>query len=181
MMLYGDANAIVMEMASEVLTVVEDVLVLVGVCGTDSLRNMVTFVRQIDDIGFAGVQNFSTVGLCEGLFRKNLEETGMGYGLEVDMIRSAHALDILTTSYAFNVEEAEAMADAGADVVVAHMGLTMKGSTCASAAVTIEEAPAKVQEIADAAKSVNPDVIVLCHGAPISMPQQPRTRITRST
>lgn len=171
MMPYGDANAIVMEMASEVLTIVEDTPVLAGVCGTDPFRNMDAFLKQVDEIGFSGVQNFPTVGLCDGLFRKNLEETGMGYGLEVEMIRKAHDMDILTTPYAFNVEEAEAMADAGADVVVAHMGLTTKGAIGASTAVSIEEAPAKVQEIGDAAKSVNPDVIVLCHGGPISMPE----------
>ena len=171
MMPYGDANAIVMDMASEVLTVVEDVPVLAGVCGTDPFRNMEAFLKQVDEAGFSGVQNFPTVGLCDGLFRKNLEETGMGYGLEVEMIRKAHDMDILTTPYAFNVEEAEAMAAVGADVVVAHMGLTTKGAIGASTAVSIEEAPAKVQEISDAAKSVNPDVIVLCHGGPISMPE----------
>ena len=171
MMPYGDANAIVVDMAREVLTVVDDVPVLAGVCGTDPFRNMDAFLKQIDEIGFSGVQNFPTVGLCDGLYRMNLEETGMGYGLEVDMIRKAHDMDILTTPYAFDANEAVAMADAGADVVVAHMGLTTKGSIGASTAVTIEEAPAKVQEIADAAKSVNPDVIVLCHGGPISMPE----------
>jgi predicted TIM-barrel enzyme len=171
MMPYGDANAIVMDMASEVLTIVEDVPVLAGVCGTDPFRNMDAFLKQVAETGFSGVQNFPTVGLCDGLFRKNLEETGMGYGLEVEMIRKAHDMDILTTPYAFNVEEAEAMAAVGADVVVAHMGLTTKGAIGASTAVSIEEAPAKVQEISDAAKSVNPDVIVLCHGGPISMPE----------
>lgn len=167
---YGDANAIVMEMAGEVLTVVEDTPVLAGVCGTDPFRQMDVFLRQVKEIGFSGVQNFPTVGLCDGLFRRNLEETGMGYDLEVEMIRTAHDLDLFTTPYAFSPEEAEAMADAGADVVVAHMGLTTKGAIGATTALTLEEAPARVQEICDAARSVNPDVIVLCHGGPISMP-----------
>jgi predicted TIM-barrel enzyme len=171
LMPYGDANAIVMEMAGEVLTVVKDTPVLAGVCGTDPFRQMDVFLKQVKEIGFSGVQNFPTVGLCDGLFRQNLEETGMGYGLEVDMIRKAHELDLLTTPYAFNVEEAKAMAEAGADVIVAHMGLTTKGAIGASTALSLEEAPAKVQEICDAAKSVNPDIIVLCHGGPISMPE----------
>lgn len=168
---YGDANAIVMEMASEVLTIVKDTPVLAGVCGTDPFRDVNAFLKQVDEAGFSGVQNFPTVGLCDGLFRQNLEETGMGYGLEVEMIRKAHELDILATPYAFNPEEAEAMAVAGADIVVAHMGLTTKGSIGASTAVTLEEAPAEVQAIGDSARSVNPDVIVLCHGGPISMPE----------
>jgi len=171
LMPYGDANAIVMEMAGEVLTIVKDTPVLAGVCGTDPFRQMDAFLKQVKEIGFSGVQNFPTVGLCDGLFRQNLEETGMGYGLEVDMIRKAHELDLLTTPYAFNVEEAKAMAEAGADVIVAHMGLTTKGAIGASTALSLEEAPAKVQEICDAAKSVNPDIIVLCHGGPISMPE----------
>ncbi len=171
LMPYGDANAIVMEMASEVLPIVKDTPVLAGVCGTDPFRQMDVFLKQVKEIGFSGVQNFPTVGLCDGLFRQNLEETGMGYGLEVDMIRKAHELDLLTTPYAFNVEEAKAMAKAGADVIVAHMGLTTKGAIGASTALSLEEAPAKVQEICDAAKSVNPDIIALCHGGPISMPE----------
>jgi predicted TIM-barrel enzyme len=168
---YGDANAIVMEMAGEVLPVVKKTPVLAGVCGTDPFRLMEVFLRQIKDVGFSGVQNFPTVGLCDGLFRKNLEETGMGYDLEVDMIRKAHEMDLLTTPYSFNAEEAREMAKAGADVVVAHMGLTTKGAIGALTAVSLEEAPAKVQEICDAAKSVNPGVIVLCHGGPISDPE----------
>jgi len=171
LMPYGDANAIVMEMAGEVLTVVKDTPVLAGVCGTDPFRRMDVFLKQVKEIGFSGVQNFPTVGLCDGLFRQNLEETGMGYGLEVNMIRRAHELDLLTTPYGFNVEEAKAMAEAGADIIVAHMGLTTKGAIGASIALSLEEAPAKVQEICDAAKSVNPDIIVLCHGGPISMPE----------
>jgi predicted TIM-barrel enzyme len=170
LMPYGDANAIVMEMASEVLTIVRDTPVLAGVCGTDPFRLMPSFLKKVADAGFSGVQNFPTVGLIDGLFRQNLEETGMGYGLEVEMIRTAHEMDLLTTPYCFNAAEAKAMAEAGADIVVAHLGLTTKGSIGATTAVTLEDAPAKVQEIANAAKSVNPDVIVLCHGGPISEP-----------
>ncbi|HUU21226.1 MAG TPA: phosphoenolpyruvate hydrolase family protein [Phycisphaerae bacterium] len=168
---YGDANAIVMEMAGEVLTVVQDTPVLAGVCGTDPFRQMGVFLRQVREIGFSGVQNFPTVGLCDGMFRRNLEETGMGYGPEVEMIRLAHEMDLFTTPYAFTPDEGRQMAEAGADVVVAHMGLTTKGSIGATSAVTLQDAPAKVQAIADAAKAANPDVIVLCHGGPISMPE----------
>lgn len=168
---YGDANAIVMEMANEVLPVVKDTPVLAGVCGTDPFRLMDVFLKQVKEAGFSGVQNFPTVGLCDGQFRKNLEETGMGYSLEVDMIRKAGELGLFTTPYVFNVDEARAMAEAGADVVVAHLGLTTKGAIGASTAYTLEEAPAKVQELCDAAKGVNPDVICLCHGGPISMPE----------
>ena len=171
LMPYGDANAIVMEMASEVLTVVKNTPVLAGVCGTDPFRQMPVFLRQVKEIGFAGVQNFPTVGLFDGVFRRNLEETGMGYGLEVEMIRLAREMDLLTTPYAFTPEEGAQMAKAGADIVVAHMGLTTKGAIGAATAVTLEEAPAKVQAICDAARAVNPDVICLCHGGPISMPE----------
>ena len=167
---YGDANAIVMEMAYEVLPVVKDTPVLAGVCGTDPFRMMDLFLKQIIDVGFSGVQNFPTVGLCDGMFRQNLEETGMGFGLEVDMIRQANQLNLFTTPYVFNVDEAKAMAEVNADVVVAHMGLTTKGSIGASTALTLEEAPSKVQELCDAAKRVNPDIVCLCHGGPISMP-----------
>ena len=167
---YGDANAIVMEMAYEVLPVVKNTPVLAGVCGTDPFRMMDVFLKQVIDVGFSGVQNFPTVGLCDGMFRQNLEETGMGFGLEVDMIRQANQLNLFTTPYIFNTDEAKAMAKANADVVVAHMGLTTKGSIGASTALTLEEAPSKVQELCDAAKQVNPDVVCLCHGGPISMP-----------
>ena len=170
LMPYGDANAIVMEMASEVLTIVRDTPVLAGVCGTDPFRLMPSFLKEVAAAGFSGIQNFPTVGLIDGLFRQNLEETGMGYGLEVEMIRTAHEMDLLTTPYCFNADEAKTMAEAGADIVVAHLGLTTKGSIGATTAVTLEEAPAKVQEIADAAKSANAEVIVLCHGGPISEP-----------
>ena len=170
LMPYGDANAIVMEMAGEVLTIVDKTPVLAGVCGTDPFRQMPVFLKQVKEIGFSGVQNFPTVGLCDGMFRQNLEETGMGYGLEVEMIRIAHDMDLFTTPYAFNVNEAKAMAKAGADVVVAHMGLTTKGAIGATSAISLKQSPKKVQEICDAAKSVNSDIIVLCHGGPISMP-----------
>jgi predicted TIM-barrel enzyme len=171
LMPYGDANGIVMEMAGEVLTVVKNTPVLAGVCGTDPFRQMDVFLGEVKAIGFSGVQNFPTVGLCDGLFRKNLEETGMGFGLEVDMIRIAHEMNLLTTPYAFNVEEANALAKVGADVIVAHMGLTTKGAIGATSALGLKEAPAKVQQICDVAKSVNGDIIVLCHGGPISMPE----------
>ena len=170
LMPYGDANAIVMEMANEVLTIVRDTPVLAGVCGTDPFRQMPLFLREVADAGFSGIQNFPTVGLIDGLFRQNLEETGMGFGLEIEMIRLAHEMNLLTTPYCFNADEAKAMAEAGADIIVAHLGLTTKGSIGATTAVTLENAPAKVQEIADAANAVNPEVIVLCHGGPISEP-----------
>jgi predicted TIM-barrel enzyme len=170
LMPYGDANAIVMDMAAEVLTVVKNTPVLAGVCGTDPFRQIPHFLKEVKEVGFAGVQNFPTVGLYDGLFRKNIEETGMGYGLEVEMIKVAHNMDLLTTPYSFNPAEATEMALAGADIIVAHLGLTTKGSIGASTAVTLEEAPQKVQEIADAAKSARSDVIVLCHGGPISEP-----------
>lgn len=181
LMPYGDANAIVMDMAGEVLTVVKDVPVLAGVCGTDPFRQMEVFLKQVKEIGFCGVQNFPTVGLCDGMFRQNLEETGMGYGLEVEMVRKAHDMDLLTTPYAFNPDEARQMAEAGADIVVAHMGLTTKGAIGATTAVQLEDAPARVQEICDAAKAINPDVIVLCHGGPISMPDDAAYVLQRTT
>jgi len=167
---YGDANAIVMDMANEVLPVVKHTPVVAGVCGTDPFKNMSYFLKQVRDIGFAGVQNFPTVGLIDGVFRANLEETGMGFGLEVDMIRMAHEMDLLTTPYAFDVEQAAALAEAGADILVPHMGLTTSGSIGAQTALTLDEAVIKVQALADAAKAVNPDILVLCHGGPIAMP-----------
>src|SRR5579864_8311558 len=168
---YGDANAIVMEMAGEVLTVVESTPVLAGVCGTDPFRLMPVFLRQIRDMGFSGVQNFPTVGLFDGVFRANLEETGMGYGLEVEMIRQARALDLLTCPYVFNPDEARAMAEAGADVLVPHMGLTTKGTIGAHTAKTLDQSVELVQAMHDAAKEVSPDVLVLCHGGPIAEPE----------
>ncbi|MDO4718156.1 MAG: phosphoenolpyruvate hydrolase family protein [Propionibacteriaceae bacterium] len=168
---YGDANAIVMDMANEVLPVVKRTPVLAGVNGTDPFRVMGHFLRQVKEIGFAGVQNFPTVGLIDGVFRANLEETGMGYGHEIDMIRMAHELDLLTSPYVFDVDQAKEMARAGADILVPHMGLTTSGTIGAKTALTLEEAAVKVQELADAAKSVNPDILCLCHGGPIANPE----------
>jgi predicted TIM-barrel enzyme len=168
---YGDANAIVKEMGSEVLPVVEDTPVLAGVCGTDPFRLMPVLLRELKEMGFDGVQNFPTVGLFDGTFRSNLEETGMGYGLEVEMVRMAHELDMLTCPYVFTPEEAEAMAEAGADVLVPHMGLTTKGSIGAETALTLEESAKRVQAMRDAAVKVNPDILVLCHGGPIAEPE----------
>ena len=168
---YGDANAIVMDMAGEVLTVVVDTPVLAGVCGTDPFRQMDVFLREVAAIGFSGVQNFPTVGLIDGLYRQNLEETGMGYGEEVEMIRTAHAMGLLTTPYAFNPQEGEQMAAAGADIVVAHTGLTTKGAIGATTALTLEKSVGVVQAICDAARGVSEEVIVLCHGGPISEPE----------
>lgn len=171
LMPYGDANAIVVDMAKEVLTIVADTPVLAGVCGTDPYRDMDVFLVGLKKMGFSGVQNFPTVGLCDGLFRANLEETGMGYGLEVDMVEKAHKLDLLTTPYVFDVDEARAMAKAGADVLVAHMGLTTKGTIGAKTAKTLEQCAEDVQAIHDAGKKINRDIIILCHGGPISEPQ----------
>jgi predicted TIM-barrel enzyme len=168
---YGDANAIVVEMAGEVLPIVKHTPVLAGVCGTDPFRLMPYFLKQIKEIGFAGVQNFPTVGLFDGMFRQNLEETGMGFDLEVEMIRIAHELDLLTAPYAFNPDEARALAKAGADILVPHMGLTTKGSIGAHTAISLDEAAQRVQAMHDAAKEVNPNIIVLCHGGPIAEPQ----------
>lgn len=167
---YGDANAIVMEMANEVLPVVKKTPVLAGVNGTDPFRVMPYFLKQVKEIGFAGIQNFPTVGLIDGVFRANLEETGMGYGPEVDMIRLAHEMDLLTSPYVFDVDQAKDMARAGADILVPHMGLTTSGTIGAQTAMTLEDAAKKVQELADAAKSVNPDILCLCHGGPIANP-----------
>ena len=181
LMPYGDANAIVVEMASEVLPIVKETPVLAGVCGTDPFRLMPVFLRQLKDIGFAGVQNFPTVGLIDGGFRQNLEETGMGYGLEVEAIRQAHQLDLLTTPYVFSTEDARAMTEAGADVLVAHMGLTTGGSIGAETGRNLDDSVKLIQEIRDAAVEVNPDVIVLCHGGPISEPDDAAYVLERTT
>ncbi len=167
---YGDANAIVVEMAAEVLPVVRDTPVLAGVCGTDPFRLMPVFLAELRRIGFTGVQNFPTVGLFDGTFRQNLEETGMGFRLEVEMIRQARELDLLTCPYVFTVEEARQMAEAGADVLVPHMGLTTGGSIGAETARTLDECVEAIQAMHDAAKEINPEVLVLCHGGPISGP-----------
>lgn len=170
MLPYGDANAIVVDMAREVLPVVSDTIVLAGVCGTDPFRIMPVFLKQLKDMGFDGVQNFPTVGLIDGVFRQNLEETGMSYALEVEMIRTAHRMDMLTCAYVFNEAEAAQMAEAGADVLVPHMGLTTKGAIGAGTALTLDDAARRVQAMHDAAKRVNPDILVLCHGGPIAEP-----------
>lgn len=172
LMPFKDANAIVIEMADEVLPVMKKVPVLAGVCGTDPFRRMDKFLQKLEDLGFAGVQNFPTVGLIDGNFRQNLEETGMGYGLEVDLIRKAHEMGFLTTPYAFNEEESTAMAQAGADIIVAHMGLTTSGSIGAKTSHSLQDSVELVQRIADAAHKVNPEIIVLCHGGPISGPKE---------
>ncbi len=170
MLPYGDANAIVVEMAREVLPVVKNTPVLAGVCGTDPFRLMPVFLRELRALGFDGVQNFPTVGLFEGMLRAGLEETGMGYGLEVDMIAEAHRQGMLTCPYIFNEDDARAMTAAGADVLVPHMGLTTSGSIGANTALTLEEAAVRVQALRDAAVRVRPDVLVLCHGGPIATP-----------
>lgn len=170
MLPYGDANAIVMDMAREVLPVVERTPVLAGVCGTDPFRLIKHFLRQVKEAGFSGVQNFPTVGLFDGLFRQNLEETGMGFGKEVEMIAAARELGLLTCPYVFTADEARAMAAVGADVLIPHMGLTTKGTIGAKTALTLADSAKRVQELCDAAKAVNPDVLVLCHGGPISEP-----------
>jgi predicted TIM-barrel enzyme len=170
LMPYGDANAVVMEMAREVLPVVERTPVLAGVCGTDPFRVMSRFLLEVQAAGFAGVQNFPTVGLIDGEFRRGLEETGMSYAKEVAMIAQAHAMGLLTCPYVHNETEARAMAEAGADVLVPHVGLTTKGMIGARSAATLEEAAGRVQAMADAAKAVRPDLIVLCHGGPIAEP-----------
>jgi len=167
---YGDANAIVMEMAAEVLPVVRHTPVLAGVCGTDPMRRMERFLGEVKEAGFAGVQNFPTVGLFDGVFRANLEETGMGYGREVEMIRLARRMELLTTPYVFSPEEAERMAEAGADLLVAHMGLTTAGSIGARTAKTLDESVELIGRIAESARRLRPDVLLLCHGGPIAEP-----------
>jgi predicted TIM-barrel enzyme len=167
---YGDANKIVTEMASEVLPIVQSTPVLAGVCGTDPFRQMPVFLRQLKEMGFDGVQNFPTVGLIDGVFRQNLEETGMGFDLEVEMIRQAHKLDMLTCPYVFDEEQAVKMTEAGADVLVAHMGLTTKGSIGAETALTLEKSAERIQAIHDAATEINPSTLILCHGGPIAEP-----------
>ncbi|WP_343246746.1 phosphoenolpyruvate hydrolase family protein [Diplocloster hominis] len=176
---YGDANQIVVEMGSEVLPVVKNTPVLAGVCGTDPFRVMDVYLKQLKDMGFNGVQNFPTVGLIDGVFRQNLEETGMGYGLEVDMIRKAHELDMLTCPYVFDPDQAKAMAEAGADILVAHMGLTTKGTIGAQTALTLDDCVVKIKAIIEGGRSVNPDVMVICHGGPIAEPEDAQYVIER--
>jgi len=180
LMPYGDANAIVMEMGAEVLPIVRDTPVLAGVCGTDPFRLMPNFLRAVLDAGFAGVQNFPTVGLIDGTFRANLEETGMSYSLEVEMIREAASLDLLTAPYVFDPASATAMAEAGADVLVPHMGLTTKGAIGAHTAKTLDECVEEIQAMRDAAVAEKPDVIVLCHGGPLAEPEDARYVLDRT-
>lgn len=171
MLPFKDANAVMLEMGEEILPVLQRTPLLAGVCGTDPFRSMDKLLAKVKEMGFAGVQNFPTVGLIDGHFRQNLEETGMSYAKEVDMIRKAHELGLLTTPYCFNAAEARMMAAAGADIIVAHMGLTTKGSIGAGTAFTLDESVALTQEVADAAHEVNPNIIVLVHGGPVAMPE----------
>jgi predicted TIM-barrel enzyme len=180
LMPYGDANAIVMEMAGEVLPVVPNTPVLAGVCASDPFRLMDRFLDDIKRAGFSGVQNFPTVGLIDGQFRANLEETGMGFDNEVELIRLAHERDLLTTPYVFDVDQARQMVDAGADVLVAHMGLTTTGTIGAQTGRTLDESVRDVQAIADAARSARSDIIILCHGGPIAMPEDARYVLSRT-
>ena len=177
---YGDANAIVVDMSREVLPIVRETPVLAGVCGTDPFRLMDVFLDELKRLGFSGVQNFPTVGLFDGTFRANLEETGMGFGLEVDMVRLAREKDMLTAPYAFTVEEAVAMAEAGADVLVPHMGLTTGGTIGAATAKTLDDCVPLIQAMHDAAKAVNPGILVLCHGGPIAEPDDAAYVIERT-
>ncbi|GAA0600984.1 phosphoenolpyruvate hydrolase family protein [Kutzneria viridogrisea] len=181
LMPYGDANGIVVEMAAEVLPVVRDTPVLAGVCGTDPFRLMPVFLDQLAAMGYCGVQNFPTVGLIDGTFRANLEETGMGYALEVELIRLARERDLLTAPYVFDPEQAARMAEAGADVLVPHMGLTTSGTIGARTALGLDEAVDRVQAMRDAAVRVNPDVLVLCHGGPIAEPEHAEYVLSRTT
>jgi predicted TIM-barrel enzyme len=180
LMPYGDANAIVLDMAGEVLPVVADTPVLAGVCASDPFRLLDRFLEELRRVGFSGVQNFPTVGLIDGTFRANLEETGMGYDKEVELVLLAHQQDMLTTPYVFDVAQAQQMVDAGADVVVAHMGLTTSGAIGAHTARTLDDCVRDVQAIADAARGARSDVIVLCHGGPIAMPEDAQYVLART-
>lgn len=197
LMPYGNANDVVVDMVSltlilyfqlntntlqakEVLPVVNHTPVLAGVCATDPFRSMPTFLKQIKELGFVGVQNFPTVGLIDGQFRQNLEETGMSYDAEVDMIKAARGMDLLTTPYVFNVSEAEKMARAGADILVAHMGLTTSGSIGATSGKSLDDCVTLIQEIRDAAAKINPEVLLLCHGGPIARPEDAEFVLSRT-
>jgi predicted TIM-barrel enzyme len=180
LMPYGDANAVVVEMAGEVLPVVSNTPVLAGVCASDPFRLMDKFLDQLRDIGFTGIQNFPTVGLIDGQFRANLEETGMGYDNEVRLVELARAKNLLTTPYVFNVDETRAMVEAGADIIVAHMGLTTKGTIGAKTARTLDDCVREVQAIADVAREIRSDIIILCHGGPIAMPDDAQYVLSRT-
>ncbi|MDC0278779.1 phosphoenolpyruvate hydrolase family protein [bacterium] len=171
LMPYGNANEIVKEMGREVITAVQCTPVLAGICGTDPFMIRDHLLRELKDLGFAGVQNFPTVGLIDGTFRANLEETGMGFDLEVECIAAAHEMDLLTTPYAFDGEQSRKLTQAGADIIVAHMGLTTNGLIGAKTSLTLDDCIPVIQEIADEARSVRDDVIVLCHGGPIAVPE----------
>ena len=179
MMPYGDANAIMLDMSREVLPVVKKTPVLAGVCGTDPMRLMPQLLKQVKELGFAGIQNFPTVGLIDGMFRENLEETGMGYGKEVELVAEARALDLLTTPYVFTPKDAVDMARAGADILVAHMGLTTKGSIGAATAKTLDQSVTLIREIARAAHTERKDILVICHGGPIAEPDDARYVLER--
>jgi len=179
LMPYGDANGIVVEMAAEVLPVVKDTPVLAGVCGTDPFRLMPIFLKQLKEIGFSGVQNFPTVGLIDGGFRANLEGTGMGYDKEIEMIRLASEADLFTSPYVFDQDQAKAMAEAGADQLVAHVGLTTAGSIGAAVALSLDDAVAKVMNIAEAGRKVRKDILVICHGGPLDEPQNVGTALAK--
>ncbi|PLN79454.1 TIM-barrel enzyme family protein [Aspergillus taichungensis] len=180
MMPYSDANQVVVDMANEILPIVQNTPVLAGVCGTDPFRSMPEFLDELRRIGYIGVQNFPTVGLIDGVFRQNLEETGMGYDQEVEMIRLAHEKDLVTTPYAFNVDEGERMARAGADVIVVHLGLTTSGTIGAQTAKTLDDSVRIIQEVRDAVVAVNPEVIVLCHGGPLAGPEDAQYVLERT-
>ncbi|KAH8726416.1 TIM-barrel-protein domain-containing protein [Phaeosphaeriaceae sp. PMI808] len=180
LMPYGNANDVVLEMANEVLPVVKHTPVLAGICATDPFRDMDRFLKQLRDIGFAGIQNFPTVGLIDGTFRQNLEETGMSYDAEVEVIRKARELDLLTTPYVFNVEEAKKMAEAGADILVAHMGLTTSGSIGATSGKSLDDSVKLIQDIRDTAIGIKDDIIILCHGGPIAKPEDAEYVISRT-
>ncbi len=171
LMPFGDANAIVVEIASEVLNVVKNTPVLAGVCGTDPFRAMNHFLKEIKELGFSGVQNFPTVAICDGLFRQGLEDNGLGFDLEVQMIKTARELDLFTSPYVFNADQARAMAEVNVDAIVVHLGITMREIEDAARIDALEESAVKIQEICDAAKRVRSEIICLCHGGPIADPR----------
>lgn len=174
LILSGNANDVVVDMASEVIPVVKHTPVIAGVCASDPFRSMPRFLQQLKDLGFAGIQNFPTVGLIDGTFRQNLEETDMGYEKEVEAVRLAHDMDMLTTPYVFNPDEAERMAKAGADILVAHMGLTTSGSIGATSGKSLDDCVSAIQDIQTAATHINDKIIILCHGGPIAKPEDAR-------
>lgn len=180
LMPYGNANQIVKEMAYEILTAVNHTPILAGVCGTDPFMLQDTFLAELKAMGFAGIQNFPTVGLIDGTFRANLEETGMGFDLEIDLIAAANERDMLTTPYAFDPEQASQLAEAGADIIVAHMGLTTSGTIGAKTALTLDQSVDRVKAIADAALEERDDVLVLCHGGPIATPEDAKFVLDRT-